>query len=136
MNQEQLMMMTDVREILLFVRRNARFIGLVTAAVASLAIVLAFVLPARYMGETVVMLDPRKTQVSGIESVISNLPADNAAIRSEIDIIKSRSVIDRIINDLHLMTDPRYNPSLSVAGWFDLLLASKKPTDVARQESD
>ena len=82
------------------------------------------------------MLDPRKTQVSGLESVVSTLPADNAAIRSEIDIIKSRSVIDRIINDLHLMTDTRFNPSLSGAGWFDRLLASAKPAAVARQESD
>src|ERR1700733_7776509 len=119
MNQEQLMMMTDVREILLFMRRNARFISLVTATIAAFAMILVFILPARYLGETVVMLDPRKTQVSNMESVVSTLPADNAAIRSEIDIIKSRSVIDRIINDLHLLTDPHFNPSLSGAGWFD-----------------
>jgi capsular exopolysaccharide synthesis family protein len=136
MNQEQLMMMTDVREIVLFMRRNARFICLVATAIAAFSLILSFVLPARYLGETVVMLDPRKTQVSNMESVVSNLPADNAAIRSEIDIIRSRSVIDRIINDLHLMEDPRFNPSLSGAGWFDRLLASKKPQDVARQESD
>src|SRR5580698_4034942 len=105
MKQEQLAMMTDVREIWLFVCRNARFIGLVTAGVAACALVLAFVVPVSYVGETVVMLDPRKTQVSNLESVVPSLPADNAAIRSEIDIIRSRSVIDRIINDLHLMND-------------------------------
>ncbi|MGE3623593.1 MAG: GumC family protein [Bdellovibrionales bacterium] len=136
MNQEQMMMMTDVREIWLFVRRNAKFIGLVTAAIATFAVILAFVLPARYVGEAVVMLDPRKTQVSNMESVVSGLPADNAAIRSEIDIIRSRSVMDRIINELHLMNDSRFNSALSGAGWLDRLLSSSKPEDVAKQEID
>lgn len=136
MNQEQILMMTDVREIWLFGRRNARFIGLVTACVAAIALVLALVLPPHFVGETVVMLDPRKTQVSGIESVISHLPADNAAIRSEIDIIRSRSVIDRIIDQLGLMSDKRFNPSLGTASWLGHFFTSSKPEDVVRQDSE
>ncbi len=134
LSQDQ-MMMSDVREVWLFVRRNARFISLITGSLTIIALVLAFTIPARYVGETVVMLDPRKTQVSGIESVVSHLPADNAAIRSEIDIIQSRAVIDRIIDELQLMNDKNFNPGLSTTSWFGRLFASSKPEDVAKRES-
>jgi len=133
MNQEQLMIMTDAREVWLFARRNAKFVAAVTAAFIILALVLAIILPARYMGESVVMLDPRKTQVTNLEQVLSSLPADNASIRSEIDIIKARSVIDRLIDDLRLMQDSHFNPSLSGMGWIERLLASKKPEDAEQQ---
>ncbi len=125
--------MTDVREIWLFVRRNMRFVALAMIGTAIFAVLLSMMLPARYMGETVVMLDPRKTQVANIESVLSNLPADNAAIRSEIDIIKSRSVIDRLINDLHLMENSRFNPSLGTIGWIGHLFSHTKIEDAAIQ---
>jgi capsular exopolysaccharide synthesis family protein len=132
-NQEQLLMMTDVREIWLFVRRNARFVGLIMIGFVVFALVLAMVLPARYVGETVVMLDPRKTQVANIESVLSSLPTDTAVVRSEIDIIRSRAVVDRLIDDLHLMDDSRFNPSLSGVGWVQHFFASSKPEDTAEQ---
>jgi len=136
MSDEKQSMMTDVRESWLFARRNAWFIGLVTAGFAVVALVLSLVLPPHYLGETVVMLDPRKTQVSGLESVISHLPSDNASIRSEIDIIRSRAVVDRIIDDLHLMNDPRFNPALATGSWIGRLFASSSPEDVAKREVD
>jgi len=126
-------MMTDVREIWLFVRRNLKFVVFITAGVVILAFILALVLPARYVGETVVMLDPRKTEVTNIQSVLSSLPADNAAIRSEIDIIRSRSVTDRVIDDLRLMQDSRFNASLTGMGWIEHLFAGVTSEDTAQQ---
>jgi capsular exopolysaccharide synthesis family protein len=136
MNSDQLMIMTDVREVWLFIRRNLRFILAIAAGVTIFSILLALVLPARYTGMATVMLDSRKTQVTDVQSVVSGLPSENAVVRSEIDIIRSRSVIDRIIDDLHLLDDNRFNPSLSGTRWFSRLFASSKPEDVARQQEE
>jgi capsular exopolysaccharide synthesis family protein len=136
MNQDQLLMMADLHEVWLFTRRNIRFILAVAAGITVFAILLAFALPARYTGEATVMLDPRKTQVTNVESVVSNLPADNAVVRSEIDIIRSRSVIDRIINDLHLLDDSSFNPGVPGMRWLGHLFSRATPQDAAQQEEE
>jgi exopolysaccharide transport family protein len=135
MNQESTSMIAEVQEIWLFIRRNAKLVGLITAGMVALSIVLAMVLPPRYEGETVIMLDPRKTTATNIESVLSSLPSENSVIRSEIDVIKSRAVIDRVIDDLDLMNNPRFNASLSGSGWLFRLFASKDAKDREKQQS-
>src|SRR5262249_9717439 len=100
-----------------------------------LAFILALVLPSSFKGEAVVMLDPRKTNVSNIESVVSSLPSENSAIRSQIDTIKSRAVIDRVIDQLKLMENPVFNPSLRGTRWFLRLFASRKAADTERRNA-
>ncbi|MDP9127627.1 MAG: polysaccharide biosynthesis tyrosine autokinase [Pseudomonadota bacterium] len=136
MNQDQLMMMTDVREVWLFVRRNIKFISLITFGAMALALMLAMVIPARYTTNTVIMLDPRKTNLTSFQSVMSNIPADNAAIRSEIDVIQSRAVINRVIDELNLMNDSAFNPSLTGTAWFIRLFASSRTDAKERQLDD
>jgi capsular exopolysaccharide synthesis family protein len=129
MNQEQQMLMTDVREVWLFVRRNAKPIAGITIATMLVAALLVFVLPPRYAADTVIMLDPRKTNMTGVQSVVANLPVDSPAVRSEIDIITSRAVIDRVIDETDLLSNSNYNPSLTGTGWFFRLFASRKAAD-------
>jgi succinoglycan biosynthesis transport protein ExoP len=117
MDQEKLMAMADVREIWLFAKRNIKLVAIVVAVFALLALLLAFVMPAKYMGTASVMLQARKTKVSAVEEVVSDLAPDSSIIRSEVDVIQSRSVIDRVINNLNLMKDPAYNPTMTGAGW-------------------
>ncbi|MDX2028941.1 MAG: polysaccharide biosynthesis tyrosine autokinase [Alphaproteobacteria bacterium] len=136
MNQEQLMMMTDVREIWLFVRRNAKLILLIAVSASILAFISTFIIPPRYTGEAVIMLDPRKTNLTNVQSVLSNLPAENAAVRSEIDIIESRAVINRVIEELDLLNNADFNPSLSGTRWFLRLFASRKPESKQQQISE
>lgn len=136
MDQEKLLMMTDVREVWLFVRRNIRLVVIITVLVTVFAVLLSLVLPAHYAGKTSIMLDARRTRVSDIESVVSSLPADTPAIRSEIDVICSRAVIDRVIDELSLMNDPSFNRSLRGFAWFSRLFASHKPEAKERRTSD
>src|SRR5262245_8570718 len=129
MDQEKLLMMTDVREVWLFIQRNVRLVLTITFSVAIFAVLLSFVLPPRFAGATSIMLDGRKTRVTDIESVVSSMPADTAVIRSEIDVIRSRAVIDRVIDQLGMMNDPTFNRSLKGFAWFARLFASSKPAE-------
>ncbi|MER2519250.1 MAG: polysaccharide biosynthesis tyrosine autokinase [Bdellovibrionales bacterium] len=113
MDNDQLLMMTDARELILFAKRNARMIGLTTLGMLILAFVLALVLPARYSGEAIVIIDPRKTNPTNMQSVFSTLPADNSVVRSEMDIIKSHAVINRVIDQMDLLRNPDFNSQLS-----------------------
>ncbi len=129
-------MMTDVREVWLFVRRNLKFIALITMGTVALSLLLALVLPARYASEAVIMLDPRKTNLTNMQSVISSIPAENAAVRSEMDVILSRAVVNRVIEELNLSNDAEFNPSLTGTGWFLRLFASRRPEEKERQVSE
>ncbi|MDR3450380.1 MAG: polysaccharide biosynthesis tyrosine autokinase [Alphaproteobacteria bacterium] len=119
--QNQSTAMDEVRKLYLFARRNARLVGGVALAGMALAFVLAMTLPARFSSEALIMLDPRKTNATNMEAVLSSMPSESPAIRSEIDIMRSRSVIDRVIDQLNLLDDPHFNNGLSATNrFFDL----------------
>lgn len=129
-------MVAEAQEAWFFIRRNARLVGLITLGFIVLSLIAASVLPASYMGEAVVMLDPRKTNVSNIESVVSNLPSENSVLRSQLDTIRSRAVIDRVIDQKKLMEDPYFNPNLHGMRWFLRLFASSKKKDSDKRAAE
>ncbi len=62
-----------------------------------------------YSAEAAILLDVPQIKVSNVESVDSNQPKDNAAVRSQIDIIQSRSLTQRVVDALSLVDDPEFN---------------------------
>lgn len=69
-------------------------LGLAGAAISYL------LTPARYEAEAILALDARKLQVLPTESVVSPLPQDSPVLRTELDIIGSRLMAERVINKL------------------------------------
>ncbi|WP_439628087.1 GumC family protein [Shinella sp.] len=53
--------------------------------------------PSRYRAEAVLALDARKFQALPTESVISSLPQESPVLRTEVDIISSRSMAERVL---------------------------------------
>lgn len=53
--------------------------------------------PSRYSAEAVLALDARKFQALPTESVISQLPQESPVLRTEVDIISSRSMAERVL---------------------------------------
>jgi capsular exopolysaccharide synthesis family protein len=58
--------------------------------------------PKQYHSEAVVALDVRKLQALPSESVMSPLPQESPVLRTEIDIIASRSMAERVYSNLRL----------------------------------
>lgn len=123
----------DVRQMWLFIRRNALLIGKMTLGTVVLALLIAFLATPRYMGEAIVMMDSRKTRVTNMEAVVSNLALDTSAVRSEIAIITSRAVIDRVIKEAGLEQDSDFNPDLRGLGWFVRLLPWHKGEEAQKK---
>lgn len=57
-----------------------------------------------------ILLDSRKSNALAIERVVSDLPANDAVIASEIGVIKSRRVLNKVIDELNLANGPEFNP--------------------------
>jgi Mrp family chromosome partitioning ATPase len=123
MDHEKLLVMDDTRQVWLFAQRNARLIITIAIAMTLVALLLAWVLPVRYQGSSIVMLNAHKMKLTGLEDAGPSIPPDSSTVRSEIDVIKSRSVIDRVIKDLGLAEDRDFVPGPS---WTDRFFASEK----------
>lgn len=90
-----------------------------------------------YSTTSVVTLENRQEQVVDFESVVSGLGGDQTSINTEVEILRSRALIKKLVIKLDLMSDPEFNISLredtgfSVSGVIDgvknLLLGAPDP---------
>lgn len=94
------------------------------AAVAALTIGLGLLYVLKladpvYRATSVVMLEPRDEKVVELGSVISGLGRDEKIINSEVEVIRSRNIVGRLVVRLGLTDNPEFNPSLREAPLFD-----------------
>lgn len=95
--------------------RRKKVIGGVAAATILAMLALAFILPPRYTATAIVMQDIRKSHVSNVQDVLTGLTTDTGTIRSEIEIIHSRTMIGRVADKLDLARDPVFNRQINGA---------------------
>ncbi len=102
----------DLRE---FFRKIWRRKKIVIGTILFLVIVTFLIvnqLTPKYSSTAQVLIDPRQSQVVDIEAVVSGLPQDMETVESEIQILKSRRLAERVIQKLRLYEDPEFNKSL------------------------
>lgn len=102
----------DVREVLRTINRRKWLILMVVAAVVGIAAGVLSQLTPRYTATTLVMLDTRKTKVTDVEAVVSGLTTDVAALQSEVELLRSRTMMGRVVDKLNLVQDPEFNGRL------------------------
>lgn len=73
----------------------------------------AFVLAVPiYTSEAMVALESRQDQVVDIESVVTGLAGDQATINTEVEVMRSRGLIEKVVRRLDLLEDPEFNENL------------------------
>jgi len=102
----------DLQQVLQMLSRRRWPILSVAVGVTVAATLIAFQLTPRYTAEAVLMLDLRKNQVVDMQAVMSGLPPETAAVRSEVDVLSSRSIAEKVADRLNLAADPEFNPAL------------------------
>lgn len=65
-----------------------------------------------YQSTAVVMLNNREEQVVDLGSVMGGLQADTSILNTEIEILKSRVLLGKVVNELNLEDDPEFNRAL------------------------
>jgi succinoglycan biosynthesis transport protein ExoP len=147
----------DVREVFLVLRRRKGVILGCVALITALMVVAVFQITPRYTAESIVMLDTRKTQVADIQSVLSGLSSDAAAVRNEVEVLKSPTLAEKVAKKLNLASDAVFLPpvksgapllvawgiadwlpegSLELVGLSSMVPPAKSPADEAAERLD
>lgn len=114
----------DIREAINFVWRQWKFIAGVTAlAVLIGAIYIVRQVPL-YTASSQLLLDPRKEKAAGQDAVLTDAILDLPAIESQIAIIKSSSLLRRVVEKERLVNDSEFGAGPSGAG-SDILASIK-----------
>jgi succinoglycan biosynthesis transport protein ExoP len=106
----------DLRRLANMFRRRARLMGAVAALVFLAVVLVTMTATPMYTATANVMLDTRAEQVVNVEAVLSGLPADSSVVDTEVEILKSRRLAERVVNALQLDKDPEFNPALRSPG--------------------
>lgn len=115
----------DLREMLQIIW-GARW-GLLLCALfgAAVAFGLAKQITPQYRAAASIMLDVRQQNVIDLESVLTNTPLNRQLLESELLVIESDTLLERVIKKLRLDRDPEYNPKLAQPSEIDLMIGEK-----------
>lgn len=92
-------------------RRKLLILGAIALGVGLAILQISFMTP-RYTAGTLVLIDPRKTSVVDVESVLSSLTPEQGAVESEVQLLMSSSIAMKVVERLGLYDDPEFNPAL------------------------
>ena len=90
-------------------RRWMILLGTVAACLVLAGLFLVLATP-RYSAETLIMIEPKNSNIVSIEEVVSGLSGDEETIQSEVYVMTSRALAGRVIRSLTLYDDPEFNP--------------------------
>nr|WP_209882378.1 polysaccharide biosynthesis tyrosine autokinase [Azospirillum soli] len=101
----------DFRFILRVLGSHKWLIAFIVVTLTGLSALGVSMLKDQYTSEALLLVDNRQVRiVREAEQVVGAMPAEDAAILSEIEILKSAHVLNRVIEDLNLGTHPEFNP--------------------------
>ena len=72
-----------------------------------------------FRATAVVMLNNREEQVVDLESVIGGLSADASVVNTEVEVLRSRSLLGKVVDAENLLEDPEFNAELRDPGMVD-----------------
>jgi succinoglycan biosynthesis transport protein ExoP len=119
----------DVAQLEHIVRKHWPLFRNVCLAVIAVALLAAFFLPSIYSTSAVVMIEPRKNNVTEQTSVLSETPTDPASIQNQIQLLTSRDLAARVVDKLDLEDDPEFaggSIPLNPLHWFEPMRPSKR----------
>jgi exopolysaccharide transport family protein len=102
----------DPLQLIATFRRRQKVFAATLAVVMAAVVVFTLEQTPRYTATSYVMIDTRKHDVAKIDEVLSGLSSDSSAVDTEVEILKSRSLATRVVQDLHLDQDPEFNSTL------------------------
>jgi exopolysaccharide transport family protein len=117
----------DLKKLYAAFRRRMRLFVAIVAVVFAGFILGPLRSPPVYTGTARVEIDTRKKEVVNIQQVESDLPVNEVNIvDTEVEVLKSRHLADRVVTALHLDQDPEFNPALRKRGFAGTILAGVK----------
>lgn len=104
---------TDPHQVLRAFRRRLPLFLITVILVFTTVAVMTYQTRPVYSASASVIIDVRKTNVVDISSVFSGLAPDSAVVDTEVEILRSRTMMEKIARKLNLADSPEFNPSLA-----------------------
>lgn len=89
--------------------RRKIVIALTTLICIGLALAYVTTAPKSYVAVSTIVIDPRQENVTGADSVLSGIGPDSAAISSQVEILRSRTLLAEVYTALRLDNDPEFS---------------------------
>ena len=129
----------SLRDYLRQLRRNWRILLGSVVVITGLSVLVLFQLTPKYKSSVVLVMEPPKQKVGGIESVYATGQLTLEALHSEKEIIRSRAVAAKVIERLKLDRDKEFNAALKTEkglfAWASGLLNFWKEEEVLSPEA-
>lgn len=109
----------DLRAILSVLRRRFKVIFGCAIVLMSLATVKIYQLTPRYTAQASLMLEQQKLQLLDIKNVLSGGGENSEILATQVELITSPRISEKVSAKLHLENEPEFNPALRPAPGFD-----------------
>ena len=93
-------------------RRGKAIIAAVTALGVLAALLYVWQATPRYSARATILVGVPKQHVVDVQEVLQGIRADRATVESEIKVLTSRSLAEKVVDQLGLVDEPAYNPRL------------------------
>jgi succinoglycan biosynthesis transport protein ExoP len=98
-------------------RRKVIILGtILTLTLAAATLILT--LTPKYTAIATVAVNAREQKVVDVESVLAGLPPNAETVQTEIQVLQSRELAARVIDQLHLGQKAEFNPALRPPPWY------------------
>lgn len=118
----------DLRSILGLLRRQFRLILVTVILVVAGAAVAVFALKPVYTASTLVLVDPSRKNLLDPEAQFTGGASDSARVDSEVELVKSETVLLRVVKDAGLLDDPEFGVKLGLRDTILAFLRIAQPT--------
>lgn len=110
----------DLRALLSTIWRGKWFISFVTILALLAGGYYAYVVAVpMYRSTSVVMLQTQEQQIVDLQSVMSGMTGDSSEVNSEVEVLRSRGLMGKVVDRLDLTRDPEFNDKLKLPTMID-----------------
>ena len=112
----------DLRQIFHVLNSHRWAIVGFTAAVTLIAILIVFSMTPIYQATTTLQIEQEQAKVVSIEEVYGLEGGNDSYLNTQFEVLKSRAVLEKVVNKLGLINNPEFNSALREAPWYAGLL--------------
>ncbi|HEY8578063.1 MAG TPA: GumC family protein [Devosia sp.] len=124
-------MLFDIRGMFEVLWRRRVLILSTTLACVALALLYIVTTVPSFTATAVLLVDPREAQTTEASSVLPGIGSDSAAISSQVAVIQSREVLEKVFLAEKLDQDPEFSQSGSIPSLIGMITGGSKPPTAA-----
>lgn len=112
----------DLRQIFHVLNSHRWAIGSFTLAVTLAAILIVFSMTPIYQATAMLQIEQEQAKVVSIEEVYGIDGGNDSYLNTQFEVLKSRSVLEKVVSELGLLKNPEFNAQLRPLPWYAGLL--------------